>query len=86
MLEMTGRFFTRLGSKRGAVSPGSVYKKQRSSGLIETAKVLDVGRDDMGILHVHYETTLCYRGGRSTKCVEKRRLNLVTFSSRFCDA
>ncbi len=86
MLEVTGRYFHKLSPRLKEISEGTVYRRQKSSGLVETAKVLEIGRDDLGIPHVLYETTFACRGGTAVRYSERRMLNLETFSVEFCDA
>ncbi len=83
LAQQFGHWF-KSGSNRQEVTVGSVFRKIRTGNIIETAKVLDIVPDPMGVPHVHYSVSIesSYR-----KCfVEQRTLGLASFSERFSKA
>ena len=65
------------------IKVGSTYRHAGPGDIIETAKVIDVGPDPMGIPHVVYRVEI--ERGQQRQCVERRTLNLQSFSERFSE-
>ena len=67
--------------RRLEVTVGSVFRNIRKGNIIETAKVLDIAPDSMGVPHVHYAVSI---QSSNCKCFEEQRtLGLVSFAERF---
>ena len=72
------------GSRRQEVKIGGVFRTVHKSNIIETARVLDIVPDSMGVPHVHFMVSMgstCRSGFE-----EHRTLGLATFSERFQSA
>ncbi|HSR72677.1 MAG TPA: hypothetical protein VLL72_09890 [Kiloniellales bacterium] len=69
------------GERRPEVKVGDVFKAIRDGNIVETAKVLDVAPDSMGVPHVHYEVSIQRANQESYE--EKRTLGLSSFAERF---
>jgi hypothetical protein len=67
------------------VRPGAVYRHRGAGNIVETAKVIDIGPDTMGIPHVRYEVLVERRRERHTRFAAVRTLNLQTFSQLFTE-
>jgi len=68
------------------VREGATYRHQRPGELTETAKVVHVGPDAMGITHVRYRVMVeCPREHRAN-FEESRTLNIETFTDYFSEA
>ncbi len=75
-----GQWF-KSGSTQQEVTVGSVFRKIRTGNFIETAKVLDIVPDPMGVPHVHYSVSI---ESSHRKCFEEQRtLGLASFAERF---
>lgn len=70
--------------KTDGIKVGSVYKLAHEGNIIEIAKVVDVGKDALGIPHVTYDVSV--ERARLAKYEERRTLGLETFAERFRDA
>ncbi len=68
------------------IRPGCVYRHLGPGDITETAKVIDVGPDSMGIPHVRYEVLVERSRVRHTHFAAVRTLNLETFSHHFVEA
>lgn len=66
------------------VQIGNVYRRFGRGSVVETARVLDVGRDRMGIPHVRFE--LHVTRGSSVPTTESRTLALDVFLNRYRDS
>lgn len=66
------------------IKVGSTYRHAGPGDIIETAKVIDVGPDPMGIPHVVYKVQI--ERGQQRQCVERRTLNLQSFSEYFSES
>ncbi len=63
------------------VKIGAVFRNIRRGNIIETAKVLDIVPDSVGVPHVHYKVSI---GSAHRECFEEQRtLGLESFSERF---
>ncbi|NIA67261.1 hypothetical protein HBA54_01495 [Pelagibius litoralis] len=63
------------------IKVGCTYKRAHEGNIVETAKVIDVGSDALGIPHVTYEVSV--ERARLAKYEERRTLGLQTFVERF---
>ena len=63
------------------IKVGSVYQRAHDGNIVETAKVIDVGRDALGIPHVTYDVSV--ERARLAKYEERRTLGLESFAERF---
>ena len=68
------------------VREGGIYRRRGPGDLTETAKVLHVGPDAMGITHVRYQLMVESACEQPTKFEDSRTLNIETFLSRFSEA
>lgn len=63
------------------VKIGEVFETTRDGNIVETAKVVGVGPDSLGIPHVHFEVQI---KKANINCVEENRtLGLETFTRRY---
>jgi len=67
------------------VQVGGTYRHKGPGNVVETAKVIDVGPDAMGIPHVRYEVEVAQRRVRQTRFASVRTLNLETFRDHFAE-
>ena len=78
--QQIGQWF-KSGVRRNEVMIGSVFRNIRNGNIIETARVLDIVPDSMGIPHVHFTVSL---GSAYQNCFEEQRtLGLATFAEKF---
>ena len=70
---------------RREVQIGGTYRHEGPGNVIETAKVIDVGPDAMGIPHVRYEVEVAQSRVRQTRFATVRTLNLETFTDYFAE-
>ncbi len=68
------------------IRPGGTYRHLGPGSITETAKVIDVGPDSMGIPHVRYEVLVERSTVHHTHFAAVRTLNLQTFSHHFVEA
>ena len=81
--QQIGQWF-KSGVRRQEVKIGGVFRNIRKGNIIETARVLDIVPDPMGVPHVHFMVSV---GSAHQDCfVEHRTLGLATFSERFPSA
>jgi len=76
-----------LGSLTGHandVEVGAFYRRTGTGAFVETAQVLDVAEDKMGIPHVRFQLQVT-RGGIRRSTLETRTLALEAFQNRFRD-
>ncbi len=69
---------------RQEVKVGAVFRSTRPGNITETAKVLDIVPDSMGVPHVHFMVSI--RSAHHECFQEQRTLGLATFSERFPSA
>lgn len=75
-----GQWF-KSSSRKAEVKIGSVFRNVRRGNIIETARVLDIVPDSMGVPHVHFRVSI---QSAHQDCFEERRtLGLATFTERF---
>ena len=67
------------------VRPGGTYIHKGAGNIVETARVIDVGPDGMGIPHVRFEVVVERSKERHTHFEAVRTLNLATFSETFSE-
>jgi len=79
MLAQRLDFFTRR--QRPPVQTGATYSRRPSDATVETAKVLSIGKDEMGIDHVRFHVSI-QRGGFAF-VDEVRILALQSFLERY---
>lgn len=72
--------------KKGEVSLGAVYRRYSYRDVVETARVVNIERDPVGIPHVFYDATISSRSGGSAEFTDRRTLNLATFRKEFSQA
>ncbi len=71
---------TSLRSSNTSIEEGAVYRRPGTGSVTETAEVLEVARDNMGIPHVRFRL----RVARGTDArVEQRTLALDIFYARY---
>lgn len=68
------------------VREGATYRHTGPGELTETAKVLHIGPDAMGITHVRYRVMVKSARERRSKFEDSRTLNIETFSDYFSEA
>lgn len=74
-----------FGEKPVSVCVGSVFQHIGPGNLIETAKVVEIDTDPMGIPHVRYDLTVERNKLHMSDLDTRRTLNLETFASRFSE-
>lgn len=67
--------------RRVEVREGLVFRARTENGMMETAKVLSVASDPMGISHVSYELTI--ERSEALRYDYRRTLNLESFIDRY---
>jgi hypothetical protein len=67
------------------VREGAVYRHNGPGNIVETAHVLHVGPDPMGITHVRYKVMVEQLRERRTNFQEWRTLNLESFTTYFSE-
>jgi hypothetical protein len=75
-----GEWF-KSGVRRQEVKVGGVFRNIRKGNIIETAKVLDIVPDCMGVPHVHF--TVSIKSSHHVCFKEQRTLGLATFAEKF---
>lgn len=88
MLSATVGQFFRSGrsNKTGPeIKVGAIYRHHGPGNVVETAKVVEVEADSMGIPHVRYEVQVEQSRVRQTRFAATRTLNLETFASYFIE-
>ncbi len=81
--QQIGQWF-KSGSRRQEVKVGGVFRNVLRGDMVETAKVIDIVPDSMGVPHVHF--TLSIRSAHQECSKEQRTLGLTTFSERYPSA
>ena len=72
--------------KKGDVSLGAVYRRCTYRDVVETARVVNIERDGVGITHVFYDATISSRCGTGAEFTDRRALSLATFRKEFSQA
>jgi len=70
----------------GEVREGATYRHRGPGELTETAEVVHVGPDAMGITHVRYRVMVASVRERRASFVDSRTLNIETFTDYFSEA
>ena len=78
--QQIGQWF-KSGVRRQEVKVGGVFRNTIRGDIIETAKVIDIVPDSLGVPHVHF--TVSIRNAHKECFQERRTLGLATFSERF---
>lgn len=78
-----GQFF-KTEKRRQEVKVGAIFRNVRRGNIIETAKVLDIAPDSMGVPHVHF--ALSVQSTHQEGVEEHRTLGLATFAEKFSGA
>ncbi len=81
--QQIGEWF-KSGVRRQEVQIGGVFRSIREGNIIETARVLDIVPDPMGVPHVHFMVSVKIAHRDSVE--ERRTLGLATFAERFAGA
>ncbi len=81
--QQIGQWF-KSGVQEHEVKIGGVFRSIRRGNIIETAKVIDIVPDSMGVPHVHFLVSI--RSVHQECFEEQRTLGLATFSERFPSA
>ena len=81
--QQIGQWF-KSGVRRQEVKIGGVFRNILRGDMIETAKVIDIVPDSMGVPHVHFMVSI--RSAHHECFKERRTLGLTTFSERFPSA
>lgn len=77
-----GGWFKKTELRLPELIPGSIFRSVRAGNLIETAKILAITKDGLGIPHVRFDVTLDSPG--KTRLVEGRRvLCVASFAQQF---
>ncbi|HEU0118483.1 MAG TPA: hypothetical protein VFR09_07600 [Alphaproteobacteria bacterium] len=69
-------------SNQNSVEEGARFRRRVGSAMVETAEVLEVAGDKMGIPHVRFQLRVVY-GTTNTAAPEQRTLALDTFYARY---
>ena len=72
--------------KAPEVRSGAVFRHSGPGELIETAKVIQVQRDALGIPHVRFDVKIAQARDVRANFKDRRTLNLATFATRFTEA
>ncbi len=81
--QLIGEWF-KSGVRRQEVTIGGVFRHIRKGNVVETARVLDIAPDPMGVPHVHFMVSV--KGSHRESFEEQRTLGLATFAERFQSA
>ena len=81
---MVPNLWFKNGNRGKEIKIGSVFRHRLSGDVVETAKVLDVAEDSLGIPHVTYD--LMVEKARYSSYTDRRTLGLQSFYERFEEA
>ena len=70
--------------RREEVQIGGVFRNIRKGNIIETARVLDIVPDPMGVPHVHFMVSV--KRAHQDCFEEHRTLGMATFAEQFASA
>jgi hypothetical protein len=70
-----------LSHQNANIEAGATFLRYGTGALVESARVLEVGRDKMGIPHVRFQ--LQVKRGTGIPTVEERTLALEVFQTRY---
>ncbi len=68
-------------SSQSGLQEGARYRRATGGSMTETAEVLEVARDKMGIAHVRFQLRVAY--GSTGAALEQRTLALDAFYARY---
>lgn len=68
-------------SHQASIEEGAKFRRSTGGMMTETAEVLEIGRDKMGIPHVRFQ--LYVSCGQTGAAMEQRTLSLDTFYARY---
>ncbi len=72
------------GVRQHEIKIGGVFRNIRKSNVVETARILDIVPDPVGVTHVHFMVSV---GSAHQACFQEHRtLGLDTFVERFPSA
>lgn len=80
-MSVMDRIATPWQRRRVEVREGLVFRTRTTNGMLETARVLSVAQDPMGISHVSYELTI--ERSEALRYDYRRTLNLESFIDRY---
>ena len=69
------------GARIQEVKIGAVFRNIRRGNMVETAEVLDIVPDSMGVPHVHFSVSI--RSAHQDCFHEERTLGLASFAERY---
>ena len=81
LMEFVGGLVGRGPRWQDKICEGAIFRRQSPSGIVETARVIEVVPDTQGIAHVHYDFLVAKNDHRFID--ERRTLNIVTFQQSF---
>ncbi|MFY9286982.1 MAG: hypothetical protein WAO98_00620 [Alphaproteobacteria bacterium] len=64
-----------------SIEEGACYRRRAGGSMVETAEVLEVAKDKMGIPHVRFQLRVAC--GSTGAALEQRTLALDTFYARY---
>ena len=73
-------------ARKPDVRNGSVFRRVGPGDLVETAKVIQIQADAMGIPHVRYDLKVGKAREGKSRFEDRRTLNLATFATQFTEA
>ncbi len=85
MIAETVNLFLRPDRKIQKIHAGECYRHVGPGELVETAKVIEIRQDPMGIAHVRYEVMVQRTKEHLARVEDLRTLNLITFSTYFSE-
>jgi hypothetical protein len=72
-------------NRKPQVRSGAVFRRVGPGDLIETAKVIQIQSDAMGIPHVRYDLKVQKAKDARANFQDRRTLNLATFATQFTE-
>ena len=86
LAEKVGSLFKSHPRVQPEIREGEVYRHKGTGGVVETAKVLHVGPDPMGIPHVRFRVVVGGDKEHLSEFEASRTLNIESFVSHFTEA
>ena len=81
-LDMDPTLWFKPRNRATPVEVGAIFEHRLPNlGVVETAKVLDISRDSMGVPHVTYDLTV--ERQKIAEIHDRRTLGLASFNQRF---
>lgn len=84
--ETVGSLFKSHHRAQPDVREGAIYRHSGPGRFVETAEVLHVGPDPMGIPHVRFRVVVGGQRERHNEFAASRTLNMETFTDYFTEA